>query len=216
MTRKHWTAADIELLRAEYPDTPTAVLADRFGVTERAVYNRARKLGLKKSDAYLASPAACRLRRGDNIGGATRFPPGHRPHNAGLKGWRAGGRSAVSQFKPGNRPHTWQPIGSERTTDEGYLQRKLTDTGNTRRDWVCLHVLAWEAVHGPVPRGQIVVFKNRDKRDIRLENLELITRAENMRRNSIHRLPKELADVCRLKGALQRAIEKRARNEKQD
>lgn len=214
MIRKNWTTEDIEILRKEYPDTPTKALAERLSVTDIAVYQKAFALGLKKSEAYMASQAACRLRRGDNIGAATRFRAGHLPHNAGKKGWQAGGNAAKTQFQPGNKPHTWKPVGSERLTKEGYLQRKMTDTGYTLRDWVCLHTMIWEEANGPIPEGHIVVFKNGNKQDIRLNNLALMSRAENMRRNSVHNLPRELAQVCQLKGALQRLINKRMRDEK--
>jgi len=57
-------------------------------------------MGLTKSAAYLASPAACRLRKGDNVGAARRFRPGHVPANKGLRrpGWSTG-RMAETQFK---------------------------------------------------------------------------------------------------------------------
>jgi hypothetical protein len=45
---------------------------------------------------------------------------------------------------------------------------------------------------------------------ITLGRLELISRAENMRRNSYHtRYPKEVAQLIQLRGALNRQINKR-------
>jgi hypothetical protein len=119
--------------------------------------------------------------------------------------WSAG-RMPETQFKPGARPHTWKPIGSTRVTNDGYLQRKISDTGYPPRDWVGVHILLWEEAHGPIPKGHALIFKDRNKGNLCLENFELITRAELMRRNTIHNYPPELVDVIRLGGALKRRL----------
>lgn len=149
--------------------------------------------------------------RGIVSGRTGRFENGHVPHNKGRKGWCAGGNSIKTRFKKGSRPQTWVPVGSERTTKDGILQRKISDTGYPPRDWISVHSLVWEEHHGPIPKGHIVVFKNGDRADIRIGNLELISRAENMRRNTIHNMPPALADVCRLRGVLNRHINKRTK-----
>jgi hypothetical protein len=92
MNRKPWTAKEIELVRDLYPEVPTKLIAERLGRSVEKVYARAAKLGLHKSAEYLASPDACRLRRGDKVGLACRFQPGHAPANKGLRmpGWAPG------------------------------------------------------------------------------------------------------------------------------
>jgi hypothetical protein len=211
---KFWTPEEEEQLRTLYPDTPTKDLAKRFGRTLGQVYRKANKMGLNKSEVYLASPHACRLRRGDHIGAKTQFTKGQKPWNAGMTGLKPKGRSAETTFKTGNKPHTWKPIGTERITDDGYLQRKVSDTGYPPRDWVGVHVLVWQEHHGPIPKGCTVVFKNGNKQDVRIENLEMISRQELMRRNTIHRYPPALKEVIRLAGKLKRTIEDA--HEKQD
>lgn len=130
-------------------------------------------------------PAACRLRHGDQVGAAFRFPKGHVPANKGLRrpGWTAG-RMADTQFKPGQRGGRWMPLGSVRINSYGYRDRKIADTGYPPRDWRADHLLLWEELLGPVPPGQCVCFKNGDKTDVRIDNLQLLSRAERMRRNS--------------------------------
>jgi hypothetical protein len=113
---------------------------------------------------------------------------------------------AQTQFKAGRKPQTWKPIGSTRISKDGYLQRKVSDTGYPPRDWVGVHVLTWEKAHGPVPPGHIVAFKDRKKDNTVLENLELLSRRELMLRNTIHNYPPELAAVIRMNGALRRKI----------
>ena len=59
----------------------------------------------------------------------------------------------------------------------------------------------------------IVVFRDRNKRNIDQANLEAITRAENMRRNSYHRYGQEIARAVQLRGVLNRQINKRLKDE---
>lgn len=182
-------------------------LMQRFNRLDRAIYSKAKAMGLSRSAEYLASEHACRLRRDNNPGIATRFQAGQQPWNAGVKGYKPGGRAPETQFKKGHKPHTWNPIGHERITKDGYLQRKMTDTGYTPNDYRMVHHLVWEQHHGPVPKGHAIVFKDRDKANIEIENLELITRAELCRRNSIHRYPPELKQAIRTLAKLKRTIE---------
>lgn len=144
---------------------------------------------------------------GINSGRTGCFEKGHQPHNKGVKGWKAGGKATQTQFKPGQRGSKWRPIGSERITKDGIRQRKIADTKYAPANWRSVHELTWEAHHGPVPAGHIVVF-NGDPEDV--TDLECITRAENMRRNSIHNLPEPLKDVIRWRGVLNRHINERA------
>ena len=76
-----------------------------------------------------------------------------------------------------------------------------------------MHLIVWEAANGPLPEGHAVAFVNGDKSDIRFENLVLVSRADLMRRNTLHRLPKELAHAYQLIGAVNRKINRRTREE---
>lgn len=215
--KRLWSAADDAVLRRLYPNTPTAVLARRLRRSLTATYGRAELLGVKKSAAYLAGPHAYRLRRGDNVGAAYRFTPGHVPANKGLRrpGWFRG-RMRETQFKRGVRHGAavdlYKPIGTERTSKDGYLERKVNDSLPLQRRWRAVHLVLWESEHGPVPKGHAIAFKNGDKTDIRLENLECISRRELMARNTVHNLPKPVAQVVQLLGALHRQIHRREKH----
>lgn len=215
MTRRPWTHAEIQHLLRDYPDTPTQALAARLDRSLSSVYQKACALGSKKSQAYLDSEAACRLRRGDGVGKSHRFTKGHTPWNKNMKGFDSGGRSAETRFKPGNRTgraaENYQPIGSERVTKDGYLQRKVNDDMPLQRRWQLVQRIVWEDHHGPIPKGHAVTFLNGDKQDCRIENLALVSRRELMARNTVHNLPEELRQVVQLKGAVMRQINKRAK-----
>lgn len=211
-----WTAQEDASLRARYPHESTQSIAADLGRTAKAVYLRAAVgLGLRKTAAYLSTAASGRLHADSQI--AHRFAKGHATWNKGMRrpGW-APGRMKTTQFRAGERHGRAQdihkPIGAERLTKNGYLQRKVNEDLPFNRRWRLVHVLVWEASHGPVPKGHAVVFVNGDKRDIRLENLALITRAELMRRNTVHNYGPEVAKTVQLIGALKRQIRRRTRD----
>ena len=47
------------------------------------------------------------------------------------------------------------------------------------REGVREHRLVWEEANGPIPSGYLVHHRNEDRSDNRLENLQLMTRAEH-------------------------------------
>ncbi len=228
--KRLWNPEDDALLVARYPHEKTAKLARRLRRSVTAVYQRAHlRLGLSKSAAYLASADACRLRRGDNVGKPFRFRKGHVPFNKGLRrpGWGPG-RMKETWFKKGERSgiaaRNWRPIGAILIDTDGYLRIKVREAGPGERSfgfgnpsiWPQLQRHVWKQAHGPIPAGHAIAFRNGDKRDVRLENLQLISRRELMARNSVHNLPKPLARTIQLLGALNRQIRRRTSHEEQD
>ena len=119
-----------------------------------------------------------------------------------------------TQFKLGQRSgeaaRHYMPIGSARLVD-GYLYRKIADVPNVSwtRNWMLDHRRIWTEAYGPAPRGHAVVFRNGDRTDVRLANLECIPRRELMARNTIHNLPPSLAQTIQLLGALNRKVHRR-------
>jgi hypothetical protein len=219
--KRLWSEADDGRLRRAYPNMATPAIARRLRRSVASVYGRAWKLGLHKSAAYLASPAACRLRRGDRVGQRFRFQKGHVPFNKGLRrpGWGPG-RMKTTQFKKGDlsgmAAKRFKPIGTTRLVD-GYLYRKVAaQSGPWTANWRPEHVLIWERAHGLVPAGHALVFRNHDRTDVRLDNLEAITRRALMARNSVHNLPKPLAQAVQLLGALNRQVRRRTQHAEQN
>lgn len=146
---------------------------------------------------------------------ASRFKPGNAAWNKGVKGWCPPG-SKATQFQPGNLPHTWMPVGSYRVGKDGDLQIKWRDCpGATHLCWKPVARLVWEAYHGPIPHGMIVIFKPGTRsskvEEIRIQNLECITKAENARRNHPRNKSPELARLVQLKGAITRQVNRIAR-----
>ena len=209
--RHRWTEGEIELLTRLYPATLTAEIAKQLGMSVKQIYSKAKLLSLKKSEAYLASPSAGRLHRGGNAGSSTRFQKGQPTWNKGMKGLDIGGRE--TRFKPGNRSgkavELYRPIGAERISKDGYLERKINDDMPLQKRWRAVHLLMWEAANGPLPPGHAVTFKDGNKQNITLENLALVSRSDLMRRNSYHQYGPEIATLVQLRGAVTRQINKK-------
>jgi hypothetical protein len=110
----------------------------------------------------------------------------------------------------------FKAIGSTRLVD-GYRYRKISAVpGPWTVNWKLDHVLLWERANGPLPPGHALVFRNHDRTDVRLDNLECLTRRALMARNTVHNLPKPLAQAIQLLGALNRQLRRRTRDGEHD
>lgn len=227
MQRRFWTDEEVERLRREYPDRPTADLADDLGCSIDRIYTKAFELGLKKSAAFMETDRCGRIPRGrqDPRMAATQFKKGQQSWNKGMKGVCGTHpnttRHHFKKGRPASEAHNYVPIGSERLSKEGYLERKMTDDPSiapTRR-WVGVHRLVWEAANGPVPAGHVVCFlpgrRTPNATRITLDALELVSRAELARRNHPVRRDPELAKLVQLKGAITRQMNRIAREAKE-
>lgn len=216
MKRRYWSDDEVATMRSRYPHERTIDIARAMGRTERQVYEKAAAMGLKKSAEYLASPASGRLMHRDTRGQGTRFgqlPPWNKGQH-----YEPGGRSVETRFKKGNRTgranHVYKPVGTERMSKDGYLERKIHDGMPMHTRWRAVHIVRWEEINGPLPKGHALSFRDGNKLNHHPSNMDLITRAELMKRNTIHRYPSELKQVIRLSRKLQRTIE--AAHEKQN
>lgn len=218
MQRHHWTPDQITILRDLYPTVRAKEIAERIGCSIRSILYKADALGLRKTPETIAAMAADAMRDPMHPGRAFLIPSGNIPWNKGIS-FTAGGRSAETRFKKGQAPLgnaaiNVKPLGFERISKGGYLERKFNNDKPFKNRWRAVHLLLWEAEHGPLPAGHAVIFINGDKRDIRLDNLRLVTRAELMRMNMYHRYGKEIARAIQLRGAIIRKINAIQRKEK--
>jgi len=119
------------------------------------------------------------------------FHSGHTPFNKGKKGISYPGMEPT-QFKKGSKPWNYKPVGTERINTDGYAEVKIADPNK----WRAKHVLIWEAAHGPVPKGNTLIFADGNKRHVELSNLLLVTRGQLARLNQNH-LIQEDGDLTR-------------------
>lgn len=218
MNGRVWTRSERKLLREFYEWIPTPEIAAELGRALTTVYKQAAKLGLRKSPEAFSE--ACKWRPGRRPGAEKGwFPKGHVPANKGVKSpGVAPGRMRETQFRKGQLNGAaallFKPIGSLRICD-GYLYRKVSaKPGPWTVNWVLEHRRIWQKAY---PRKRIdwrthaLVFKDGDRGNVKLSNLELITRKELRHRNSIHNLPAEIKEVIRLKATIRRVATKRER-----
>lgn len=175
----HWTEPEKQMLSELYPDTANPELAKIFRVNEGKIKNMATRLNLHKSEQFMSDP----------INGG-RFRKGQRPPNKGKKQvsfMSAEGieRTRATRFKKGHLPKNTLSDGII-VTRHGHKKRggrpyKWIRVGLAQ--WKQYHVYLWEQAYGPVPEGHIIIFRDKDTMNCKLENLEMITRQEHARRN---------------------------------
>lgn len=197
-----WKPHEKELLKQYYADSTIHELMQMLNKTPSSIYNQAQLLGLKKSVEYQEKR---RLQDIENIRKNTtkRFHKGQTPWNKGLKGSIP---NNITSFKKGNLPHNTRNEGETRLDKEGYVLVKVA-----HKNWIRKHRLIWEQANGKIPKGYVLRIKDGNKENYSLDNMQLITFAENMKLNHIHDYPKELKQTIKLLNKLKKKI-----NEKQD
>jgi len=195
--KKRWSDKEDNLLRRLFPDSPTKRIAKRLRRSYGAVALHAAVLGLRKSEAYLST-----TQNGERLkisGKAFRFPKGLVPWNKGKK-YNPGGRSIETRFKKG-RPFKGKAVYLY-TEKNGNTYKFVRTAPGVRQP---LQRVVWEKNRGAIPRGHIVAFRNGNTLDCRMRNLKLLSRADNLKRNSV-RYPKEINQVVRTLNKLKNMI----------
>lgn len=208
---------DIDYLAKHYSTMSAPDIAKALNCSLSAVYYRAGKMGLKKDKAFLSECG----KKVSAHGAGTQFKKGQTPWNKGT-GWSAGGRSIETRFKKGEMSGAAQrnyvPIGSFRITRDGTLEQKTTDNPDLypARRWRPVAHLVWERERGPIPGDHVVRFMpgmhTNKLEEITIDRLECISRAENMRRNTIHRYPLEVKSAIRAVKKLTKGISEHEQN----
>ena len=214
MIKRIWTKEEIDILLRDYqdPNIFPADIAKRLNRTLCQVYNKAQSMGLK-------APME-RIRLAGKLGTdhpnavAHRFKKGSIPPNKGKKmSPEVYEKVKGTMFKKGQVPVNHREVGSERVNRDGYIEIKVAEPNKWRQK----QRMVWESHNGKIPAGMNIQFKNHNTQDCRIENLYMISKAEQMRtENSLMaRYPKEIRDVIRLKGVVNRVIHKREKDNEQ-
>jgi hypothetical protein len=176
LKRYIWTREEIAILRKHYPHIDGKVLAKKLNRPITSIYGKANILGLRKSAEWLRKKREYWIRLLLRTGKAHRFKEGHPTWNEGLKGLKYPGRK-TGQFKKGEPSKRWQGYRN------GTISIRREKTGQLYKcirlgpgKWEPLHHHRWKKAHRPLPKGKLLVFKNRDSLDCRLSNLMLIDR----------------------------------------
>ena len=204
----HWTAEELDMLGLLYPDNSNRGIAETLGVSASCIENKAHSLGLRKSEKYLSRMQTLRSQHPSVR--ASQFKTGHGPFNKGIaqSRWmqRDGGEknNAVrTRFKPGHVPSNTLPLGTESLRADGFVYIK------TSGGWRQKHILVWQRLHGAVPEGKRIVFRDGDKRNFSADNLMAVTPSEAAAIR-LRRLPPEKRALMlqRARAARNKAIER--------
>lgn len=113
--------------------------------------------------------------------------------------------SKQHRYKKGNLPHN--------TLHDGKIVERCDSSGRSYKYiriskgvWELYQRVVWELAHGPIPEDHIVTFIDENSLNTNLDNLELITRSENMLRNSKHDYPEEIIPSMVLRKKLEDKI----------
>ena len=178
----------IDYVIQAYPTTRTSEMAKVLGISENKIHQLANSRGIKKTKEYI------REVHGKVVAIAginNRFYKGQEPWNKGVKGIQIGGKE--TQFKKGHKPANHKPVASERIDEDGYTYIKIAE--HTR--WVLKHRYIYEQHHGKLEPHMIVTFRDKNISNFEIDNLEAITKVENMERNRITKYPKPIQQTIK-------------------
>ena len=189
-----WTDEQEQYLVAHYATTSNAELAAVLGKKNAdRVMAKASLLGLKKSRQFLKE--SCQQR--ENSG---KFKKGMTPHNKGKKlSEDTKAKLVKTMFKSGNRPHNTLEVGAETQDKDGYLMVKVAEPNV----WQYKHHIAYSE---PVPTGHKVIFLDGNKYNFERDNLQLVSNAELMSKNTMYRYPPELVRLLKTLNKLKKRV----------
>ena len=195
---KTWTDEQEQYLIANYATTSNTDLAKILGKNNAdRVMAKAFRLGLKKSSEFLSEQRK-------TLGQNGQFKKGLIPHNKGKKLSDATKAKLVkTMFKSGNRPHNTLQVGAETQDKDGYVMVKVAEPNV----WQYKHHVAYGE---PVPTGHKVIFLDGNKYNFERYNLQLISNAELMNRNTMHRYPPELVQLLKTLSKLKKRVSENA------
>ena len=206
-----WTQQEIDTLTRMYPNHYAREIADILGRGISSIHCKANSLGLESSLEKIQRTGYETSKSPASI--ASRFQKGSVPLNKGKKvSPEVYSKIQPTMFKKGHTPVNHRDVGAERVNVYGYIEIKVSEPNS----WRLKHRVMWEQVNGTIPRGYNVQFKNHNPLDCRIENLYLISKAEQMaKENSFYaKYPKKIQEIIRLKGVVNRAIHKVEKNGK--
>jgi len=203
MAKKVLKAEEIKYIIENYLKMPIREMARNTGLSRTLIKSRMKEMNLVLSEKILEKRA-----------NSTRFQKGQVPYNKGLKqsqymSSESIERTKATRFQLHSKPHNTKEMGHESFIG-GYWWVKLSDGVKAQK-----HKLIWEKANGEVPIGWCLRFKDGDPNNCALENLELISREENMLRNSKLNIPEEVVPAMAGLAMLRKSIKSKEDGEEQ-
>lgn len=149
-------------------------------LSESSISNRKHKLGI-----YTEYNSGC-------------FKKGNIPANKGKKQIEYMTEEQIkktipTRFKKGNIPKNHRQVGSERTNVDGYIEIKVAEPNK----WQLKHRVIYQQFYGEIPEGYNVIFLDRNKQNLNINNLKLVSKEEDliMNRNNLFSEDKDITET---------------------
>lgn len=201
-SRTTFTEKDDQFIRENYLTMPVKTLAKHIDRSYCGVMGRLKAMNLIIPEEIIQQ------RKKDSV-----FKPGQIPFNKGKKITEfmtpeAIENSKVHRFKKGNIPGNALPDGTEvnrpyKKTGRIYTLIKVPGINKL----IPKNIHVWETHHKKkLPPKHNIVFVDGNTQNFQIENLECISHAELMSRNTIHRFPEDLKENIRLISKIKKVI----------
>lgn len=185
---KQWTGEEYWKYQTRYPQGMYEFIRDNsWGVSSAEMASLCNeKFGTSWTSTGMKQ---FRQRHGIKSGVTGWYQKGHPPGNKGKKledyikdperVSEIKKRISATQFKKGDAPANELPIGSIVVNSYGYKLRKKQMEGTIWERWELLHRAIWKEHNGPIPKDGYIIFKDGDRLNCNIDNLMLISKAEN-------------------------------------
>lgn len=179
--RFRFTKEQISELKKDYATTLNKDLAERFGCSIHSIENKGYQLKLKKDIEFIRQIAKDNFTK-DHPARKHWIKKGTTPPNKGKKQEEYMSKEAIertksTRFKKGSIPPNAVPVGYERIDADGYIYIKIEG----KRKLALKHRHVWEQTNGKIPKGYNIQFKDGNRSNCNIENLYMISRAEQMK-----------------------------------
>lgn len=87
--------------------------------------------------------------------------------------------SKKTRFKKGHEGYGGKKIGSEKRDKDGYTLIKVD-----KRNWELKHRYIWKRKYGEIPDNSVIIFADKNRNNVSLDNLLMITRSEMLVMNT--------------------------------
>lgn len=184
-------------LEQNYLKIPIKEISRLIGKSEFGTFNRLKKLRLSVPKEI----AEARKK-------ASHYSKGSVPKNKGKKqseymSAEAIERTKETRFKKGDEPYNTKYDGYETITKEGYVYVRVK-----KGEFRLKHIVEWEKVNSSVPKGFCLSCVDLNKSNTDPSNWSLISREENMLRNSKYSYPEEIIPTMALISQINKQIKK--------
>lgn len=204
---RKFTRKEDNFLKRNYLSVPAKTMSRMLKRSESCARQRMKLLGI------VVPPEVIQKFREQSY-----FKKGNVSRNKGLKqteymSAEAIARCSVHRFKAGHKPkNTCDKDGEIRIRKDSKTGIPYQYIRVSIANWKELHRYNWEKENGPIPKGMVVAFKNGNSLKAENDNLELITMAENMRRNTIQRYPPDVQLALKRVSKLKKLINEKQNN----